>query len=81
MHPADTPKGLRLVQVDADVNVTRAERATPTVTRFVPEAFGVPGGSLAYPVAAFVALGDVTLPKVRFLCRPDVPAFTGTERV
>ena len=81
MHPADTPKGLRLVQVDADVNATRAERATPAVTRFVPEAFGVPGGSLAYPVAAFVALGDVTLPKVRFLCRPDVPAFTGTERV
>ena len=81
MHPADTPKGLRLVQVDADFNVTRAERATPAVTRFVPEAFGVPGGSLAYPVAAFVALCDVTLPKVRFLCRPDVPAFTGTERV
>ena len=81
MHPAETPKGLRLVQIDSDVHVTRAERAVPHLTRFDAEAFGVPGAELAWPVAAFVALCDVTLPRVRFVCRPDVHAFTGTERV
>ena len=81
MHPAETPKGLRLVQIDADVHVTRAERAAPRVIRFDADAFGVPGAELAWPVAAFVALCDVTLPRVRFVCRPDVHAFTGTERV
>lgn len=81
MHPAETPKGLRLVQIDSDVHVTRAERAAPHVTRFDADAFGVPGAELAWPVAAFVALCDVTLPRVRFVCRPDVAAFAGTERV
>ena len=81
MHPAETPKGLRLVQVDTDVHVTRAERAAPEVSHFDADAFGVPGAALAWPVAAFVALCDVTLPRVRFVCRPDVHAFTGTERV
>jgi len=37
------------------------------------------GGPLAYPVAASVALGDVTLPRVRYVVRPDVLAFEGTE--
>jgi len=79
MHPAETPKGLRLVQVDADVHVTRAERAHPRLTHFAPAAFGVPRATLAYPVAALVALCDVTLPQLRFACRADVPAAQGTE--
>jgi len=36
---------------------------------------------LAHPVAAFVAVGDWTLPHIRFVSRADVPAFAGTERV
>jgi hypothetical protein len=81
VHPAETPKGLRLVQVDTDVHVTRAERAEPRLTHFSADAFGLPGAKLAYPVAAFVALCDLTLPRLRFVCRADVPAFAGTERV
>jgi hypothetical protein len=81
MHRADTPKGLRLVQVDSELRVTRAERAQPHLVRFSSEAFGLAAARLAYPVAAFVALCDVTLPRLRFMCRPDVPAFAGTERI
>jgi len=81
MHPAQTPQGLRLVQVDADLDVTRAERALPEVSRFDAAAFGAPGATLAWPVAAAVALADVTLPRVRFVCRADAHAFAGTERV
>ncbi len=82
MHPAETPKGLRLVQIDAEAAVARAERGKPRLEHFDPAAFGLPDGArLAYPVAAFVALCDVSLPRIRFLCRPDVPAFAGTERI
>lgn len=81
MHAAETPKGLRLVQIDTEIQVTRAERAHPRLTHFAAAAFGLPGAKLAYPVAAFVALCDVTLPRLRFACRPDVPAFAGTERI
>jgi len=81
MHAAETPKGLRLLQIDTDIQVTRAERAEPRVTHFAADAFGIPGAKLAYPVAAFVALCDLTLPRLRFMCRPDVPAFAGTERI
>ena len=82
MHAAETPKGLRLVQIDAEPAVARAERGKPRLEHFDPRAFGLPDGAqLAWPVAAFVALCDVTLPKIRFVCRADVPAFAGTERI
>jgi hypothetical protein len=81
MHAAETAKGLRLLQVDTEVHVTRAERAEPRLIHFAADAFGIPGATLAYPVAAFVALCDVTLPRLRFACRPDVPASAGTERI
>jgi hypothetical protein len=81
VHRADTPKGLRLVQIDSEYHVTRAERAHPRLTHFAPAAFGLPAARLAWPVAAFVALCDVTLPRVRFVSRVDVPAHLGSERV
>jgi len=82
MHTAETPKGLRLLQIDSELAVARAERGKPRLDHVDPVAFGLPDGArLAWPVAAFVALGDVTLPKIRFVCRPEVPPFAGTERV
>ncbi len=81
IHRADTPKGLRLVQIDTELTVTRGERAEPRMTHFSPAAFGMPKAKLAYPVAAFVALGDLTIPKVRFVSRADVLPHRGTERV
>jgi hypothetical protein len=32
-------------------------------------------------VSASIAVADVTLPAIRYVCRPDVWAFEGTERV
>ena len=82
MHLAETPKGLRLLQIDAEPAVSRAERGKPRLEHFDPRAFGLPEGArLGWPVAASVALCDLTLPKIRFMCRPDVPAFAGTERI
>ncbi len=81
VHPAQTPKGLRLVQIDAEYAVTRAESGRPVLDAFDAAAFGVPGARAEHPVAAIVALADVTLPRVRFILRPDVLAFEGTEVV
>jgi len=81
VHAADTPNGLRLVQIDGELAVARAERAEPRLARFDAAAFGLPGARLAHPVAAFVAVGDWTLPRIRFVSRADLPAFAGTERV
>jgi hypothetical protein len=81
VHPARTEKGLRLVQIDTDFAVSRAERGRPRLERFDAEGFGAPALRLSYPVAAFFAVADVTLQKIRFVSRADVPAFAGTEKV
>ena len=61
VHPAETPKGLRLLQIDTEVHVTRAKSApSRDLTHCQPTPSEFPEASLAYPVAAFVALCDVT---------------------
>lgn len=80
MHLAHTPRGLRLVQVDPTVAVERAERGRPRLAAFDGAAFGDPRLAPRHPVAASIARADVTLPRLRYLCRPDVWAFEGTER-
>jgi hypothetical protein len=69
------------VQIDADYALVRAERARPSLDGFDAAAFGEPGLKLGYPVAAAVALGEITLQRIRYLVRPDVLAFEGTEAV
>ena len=79
MNPAQTPRGLRLVQVDPDYEVARAERGRPRLHRFDAAAWGEPLLEPVHPVVATFAVADVTLPRLRFVCRPDVLAFFGTE--
>jgi hypothetical protein len=80
-HPARTPKGLRLVQIDTEYQIVRAERARPELVAFDASAFGDARLRPAYPVAASIALGEIALPRIRYLVRPDVLAFEGTEAV
>jgi len=81
MNLAHTPTGLRLVQVEPDYNIQRAERGRPRVDRFDALVWGDDRIRPIYPVAASLLCADVVLPRVRFVCRPDVFAFEGTERV
>ena len=79
---ADTPRGLRLVQIEYDVAVTRAERLRPRLDEFDAAGFGVhPSVEPYHPVSASIALGTITLHRLRFVCRPDELAFTGTEPI
>jgi hypothetical protein len=81
MHLAHTPRGLRLVQVDPTFAVERAERGRPHLVAFDAAAWGDARIAPTEPVVASIARADVTLPKLRYLCRPDVWAFEGTETV
>ena len=81
MHLARTPRGVRLVQVDPTFTVARAERGRPHLLAFDAAAWGDARIAPTHPVSASIALADVTLPKLRYLCRPDVWAFDGTESV
>ena len=79
---AHTPRGLRLVQVEYDVAVERAERLRPHLDEFDAAGFGVhPTVDPYHPVSASIALGTIELHRLRFVCRPDELAFTGTEPI
>ncbi|MCU1503366.1 MAG: Acetoacetate decarboxylase [Ilumatobacteraceae bacterium] len=80
LHPVAVPSGARLAQFEVEVVPDRVERGRPVLHRFVaPEA--APGLVPASAVVATFAVGTLTLPRVRFLLRPDQPAHLGTERL
>jgi hypothetical protein len=81
MHLAHTPRGVRLVQVEPRYRITRAERATPHVATFAGACWGLPAVRPLYPVSASITAAEITVPSIRFVCRPDVWAFEGTELV
>jgi len=81
MNLAHTPRGLRLVQVEPRYQIHRVERGRPRVLAFDGSVWGDERIRPVYPVSASVAVADITLPPIRFVCRPDVMAFDGTESV
>jgi hypothetical protein len=81
MNLARTPRGLRLVQVEPSYQIQRAERGRPYIEAFDGAAWGDARIRPTCPVSASITVADVTLPPVRFVCRPDVLAFEGTESV
>ena len=81
LHLAHTPKGLRLVQVEPRFATRRAERGRARVTTFDGAAWGEARIVPVHPVSASLSLGEITIPPLRYLCRPDVLAFEGTEVV
>ena len=81
VHPADTPNGFRLVQVDALHEVHRAERGDPVIDCFDAGAWGEDRIVPMLPISASICSADVTLRRLRFVCRPGEMSFTGTEAV
>jgi hypothetical protein len=81
MNLAHTSHGVRLVQVEPRYQVHRVERGRPRLLAFDGAAWGDARIQPVYPVSASLAVADITLPRIRFVCRPDVLAFEGTEAV
>jgi hypothetical protein len=78
---ADTPRGLRLVQVDTHVAPTRAERLHPRLDAFSTTGWVHESVDPYYPVSASIAVAEVTIERLRYVSKPDELAFTGTEPV
>lgn len=85
MHPArvqrDGAEVSRLIQVDPEMSFHRAARGTLRLDVFEADAWGESRIRPVYPVSAWYALCDLTLPRVRYICDPDVPALQGTEKI
>jgi hypothetical protein len=77
---AHTPRGPRLVQVDTDLACERAERLVAPMPKLDTATFGLhPSVVVTHPVSASLSRGTLTLQPLRYVCRPDELAFTGTE--
>jgi hypothetical protein len=81
MHPVHTPRGFRLLQCDPTHAEAEAERGLPLVESFEAEAWGDSRIEPVYPVSAAYCTADITLPTLRYLCKADELAFTGTEKI
>jgi hypothetical protein len=82
LNLAQTPLGLRLMQVESACSPTQVERLTPGSLFLDGAAWGE---SLIEPsmviAASVVVAPSWTFAPVRFVCKPDELAFTGTEAV
>jgi hypothetical protein len=72
---------VRLVQMDPEFIFHRASRGSARLDAFDPQAFGDDRLTVVFPVSVWYALCDLTLPKVRYLTDPTVPALQGTEKI
>jgi hypothetical protein len=71
-----------LVQVDPEYVFHRAERGRPRVVTLDAEAFRAREHlRVTWPIAATYATADVTLPRLRYVCNPELPALQGTSKV
>lgn len=78
---AHTPRGLRLVQVEPEYELRRVERVRPRLDHFDGARWGQEALTPSHPVTASIAVGTITVPRLRYLSKPDVMAFQGTESV
>ena len=81
LNLAHTPLGLRLMQVEMETAVRSVERLTARIETFDGGAFGDARLAPVRVIASSVVTMDAAFPPVRFVCKPEELAFTGTEAV
>lgn len=80
LNLAETPHGVQLVQVDPEYVITAARRGKPVVSEFDVEAWG---STLtpSWPMSGTAFRAQVTLPALRFIIDPSLPAEAGTVKL
>ncbi|MFP6806747.1 MAG: acetoacetate decarboxylase family protein [Pseudomonadales bacterium] len=81
LNLAYTPNGLRLVQLEAHHVASRVERLTSRLISFDGQAWGNELLQPYHVVSSSIASETISIPPVRFVCKPEELAFTGTESV
>jgi hypothetical protein len=77
----DGEEKVRLVQVDPDFAVSKADRGRPELPVCRPGAFGFDGATLTHAVSASHTTVNITLPTLRYLVDPAKSPLTAVERV
>jgi hypothetical protein len=77
----DGAESVRLVQVDPDFAVSKADRGRPELHVCRPGAFGFDGAMPTYAVSASATTVNITLPAIRYLVDPVKSPLTAVERV
>lgn len=81
MQLVRTSAGPRILQVERTYDTQVAERGRPLLTCFDGTAWGESRLYPSHPVSAVALAADVTFRPVRYLCRADINALDGTERI
>lgn len=71
----------RLVQVDPDYIMHKADRGKPKLEAFDPAAWLLEGADAWYPVSASVVTADVTMPRVRYVMDPAKNPMQAVETI
>ena len=71
---ADTPKGLRLVQVAENFTFKVAEVSTPDIRHFDAEGWGLDGMRMRSRVSAISTIADITLRPIQFVADAEEPS-------
>ena len=67
---------------DPEYVFSKAERGRPAVVHLDNDAFRADGYlRVTNPISASFAICDVKLPKLRYVCDPELPALQGTTKV
>ena len=73
---------LALVQVDPEYVFSKTERGRPAIFHLDNDAFRADGYlRVTHPISASFAICDVTLPKLRYVCNPELPALQGIAKL
>jgi len=81
LNLAHTPNGLRLVQLEVHHEASRVERLTSRLMSFDGKAWGNELLKPYHMVSSSIASETISIPPIRFVCKPDELAFTGTESI
>jgi hypothetical protein len=78
---ADTPDGIQLIQVDPEYVIETADRGRPRVRAFDTRAWGHRDIEPNWPISGSYLRARVTLPGLRYITDPTVPAGRGTKKL
>jgi hypothetical protein len=81
VHLANTPRGVKLVQVDPEFVFHRADRGAPKLEHYEAETFGDATVRPVRPVSASASKVDLRLSTPTYVSDQNVPALHGAEKL
>ena len=71
----------RIVQVDPDYVMQKADRGRAQMNVFDTDAWQLAGADAWWPVSASCVIAEIDMPRIRYVFDPAVPALQGLEKV